>query len=847
MPKDYHLTPRDQQRVDELFPLHQAKIHLGFAADIIIDNKKINDGAVGISEHLVIIFKRGLKKALTIAVKIHLFDLESFSTVSDSQCRLRSMLHTVQIKSEAVLRFARVLIRNYISATLLFPPEMRIQFKPHDPSKFPEFHPKMSPSQMFQLCYNAYCSYYETSYEHYIVNYFHNNVSSGNGIFNLNELPLDKIQVNFGDPIDLRPFFGGLMFCPFAYGIVAQNFMRHDIAAAISPLIMGNKAMKIVILKNCGIETGMENIAKAIKKNKTSTVQYWDVSNNNLKDGIAFFEALSKSRGDVFYLDVSNTSTNNDGTDVLIKAIASNKHLWHINYLHLQACPFSKETVNAFNKHLANLGSRHIYAIKSLNIDKIGSQVDTILESIIRNPQPIEKLNIGHNPFKKGTCSILCQYLSKTQKLHDLSLAGASPSVSQLGQLIKAISKNDLIKTFKIDLSSCKLDGKSICQLFGNSNLEKWAFIGLDDNKISVEEFNSIIRLFDKMPNLKRVSLSENFTSKSKGIESSLSELFKIQHITEIVIRGAANCRKPLGHALFNIIKQLEQDTHLESLDISFNLIGDKGLNMLADSLISNTHLREIQVDGSRPKVHESFIKLLDVISENKNIINFDFPIDDIYQFLALFTNKNDRAQIFDFIVSKQLKAQKAIRSNQLSVGLSSNLSLLENPELNELLDTITIQMNNKLSTLNVREHSAIASAFGLPLPHLSPDADQRQGAIANVNDSQRDDTYDLDEANVTVIESAEDDEMGLNTLQFNSLCLRAPELGRKVNESSLLVPTASDFHVDFEGESLEPPPLIDYGKQSNNGKIDPNDNISSSSNSDDNIFVPSSDDSSSD
>jgi hypothetical protein len=235
---DHHLDDNERKRVERMVPLHQARIHCAFRGDIAINSKKYKHGAIALSEHLIVLGKRALMGKNFSPLKIfHLLDLLSFSTSSDTQCKFVVRAEpdsvNVSLESPAVLRFARILVRNYFVITLMFPIELRFQFRPHDIAKFPKFDPKMSPSQVFQFCYNAQCSYFDVTYEHAVPRFFHSMVTSGNGIADLTKLPIRLMEVNLGHPLVLRPLFGAMMFCPLIYGVVCHDIARPDIIQEI--------------------------------------------------------------------------------------------------------------------------------------------------------------------------------------------------------------------------------------------------------------------------------------------------------------------------------------------------------------------------------------------------------------------------------------------------------------------------------------------------------------------------------------------------------------------------------------------------------------------------------------
>lgn len=790
MISDYHLTPVEQSKIEKIVPLHQAKIHLAFRANIIANNKKFNDGAVALSEHIITICKRSkIGKSLSLVLQIHLLDIVNFSTSSETQCKIVTETDSVQIQSKAVLRFARVLIRNYYVITTTFPPGMRFQFRPHDPNLFPHFQPHMSPSQMFQFSYNANCSYYNTSYSHDVTRFFHRMITEGNGIANLTHLPLSQLEVNLGDPIQLRPVFAAFMFCPVIFGVTIEHVARPDIAISLAPLIIANSDVRIISFKDCRVESGISQIAKAIEKNPDNNIAYWDVSDNRMSDTAAFCAALARTNANVFYLNLSNTNMNPEATKILFKAITANRHLWNIKHLHLNYCEFNQMGIDLLCKHLNRLSIANKNVIRSLELSGIGFQPSDILNSLVRFPQPIENLDISHIQLKTKTYDELLKFLKNSKTLKKLNLSYTSIKPEMIDGIIKVINVNSNIKSINLDFSGNGLGGKKL-PLFINSfqktDLKKWEGLSLDKNNLTSGNLSNLIPLFKQMNNLKRISLSENFYQKTKDIQNLLIQLLSISSLDEIVIKG--NTNKGLGTSLYPFIDKLKSNNQIKILDISMNHIGDIGLNKVSDLLLTNQTLTQIEINGSFPKDQLSLIKFFDTLASNKNIIHCSPPADDIYNYLSTVSSR-DKASIYELFSSKQVRSQCAMQKNQSDKGMHSDLTLLKIPELDKLLDDVTMEVHRRLQGLKLNEHSGIASAFGLPMPHLDEKEDQTKGSVSINDNANINNEYDIQSANQMIIENNRDSGMtateeGFNTLMYNSLCIKRSN-GKNNNDNN--------------------------------------------------------------
>ena len=263
---DYHLDPKEQKSVEKLVPLHQAKIHIALRADINFNDKIYERGACCLSEHLLVICKRRMfGSSFSLVHIIHLVDIRSLETTDDFTFHVSTDLHTVKVYTGEAMRLSRNLLRDYILSMAMVPPSFWFRFTPHNKEHFPPFKPPISPSQAFQFTYNSYCSYFDTSYFHEAVQYYHKNLTTSQGLFDLNQLPLNVIECNLRNPMDFKPFFTTLKYSPYIFGISCSDITHPDLIQSISPLISTTKTLQIISLPNCNIETGMKELSTAIK------------------------------------------------------------------------------------------------------------------------------------------------------------------------------------------------------------------------------------------------------------------------------------------------------------------------------------------------------------------------------------------------------------------------------------------------------------------------------------------------------------------------------------------------------------------------------------------------------
>jgi Ran GTPase-activating protein (RanGAP) involved in mRNA processing and transport len=805
---DYHLTEPEQKKVERMVPLHQAKIHMAFRADVTIDDKKFKQGAVALSEHLIVIAKKGVVgKGFAHVRTVHLLDIYSFSTVSNLSCRLaiehEPEMLMIHVASDCCIRFARILLRNYYVISRPLPQKQRFQFRPHDMNEFPPFDPKMSPSQTFQFFYNAQCSYANSTYEHAVTQLYHSMVVMGNGIADLTRLPLRIIEINFGRALDLGPLFTAMKYSPIIHGVRCYEVTRPDIARAVAPLIALSTRLSLVDIHGCHCELGSIELSEAIRVNPRSDVVYWDLSDNDFSDMSAFCAALAATRADVFYLNLSRCGMNTESTGLLMRAMDANRHLWKVRHILLAGAKFTEDSARTFRGYIEALAADEKLRLKTLDISDTG-YYDLFLDTLNQFQPPLEALYIGRATFANGRIDSLLSLVSRSLQLKELGLRGSQLQVEQVCQIIWAISKNENITSIYLDLSKAKLNGKRLRQVldqFKSSNHNKWTRLGFDENEMTTSDLKAALKLFRQLLNLRSLSIGGNFNRKNKALPQMLAELLTIPTLQHLSLVGQKNCF--LGKSILPLLEQLKGNGTLLSLDLSNNRIGDAGVGAVCSVLETNQVLTEVRVEGSHITSMDVFTRLLRFLGSDGNVrIQLcPFPLSDFYE-LVHSTKDAKKSSLFELVDQLQGKAQQVMQVNQNAVGMHSDLSKKGLAELNELLDTVTIAVHEAFDGIAVTEHAALAGAFGLPFPHRD-DVD-KDAADA---DGGGETPYGI--PGQRVVEDRVTATEGLASLQFNSLCIRRPDARGQIAKQ-----TTSEFvtpDAEETPEKLGPSAMPDF------------------------------------
>jgi len=774
---DYHLNPKEQKSVEQLVPLHQAKIHIAIRANINLDDSEYEQGACCLSEHLLVICKKRMFGGSFSLVKIyHLLDITNMETTDDFTFHLSTSDSTVMITTGEAMRLARNILRNIILSTALIPPNLRLNFRPHDEKHFPPFKPLLSPSQSFQFTYNAQCSYYDSTYFHEVVQFYHKNLVTSQGIFDLNQLPLHLLECNLRNPIDLHPFFAALMFSPFIFGIKCSDISHPELLKSIAPLLGTNQTIRIVSLPNCGLVNGLAEFARGIMLNKDIKVSYWDLSGNKFEDSTPLMLAFASYPFPIFHLDLGNCGLDKQSIEILFRSISTNKNLWKIQNLHIPGSDLNQSNCRILQDHFKNMNERGYLHMKTLDIGQVSSGFEIIMESLVSYPQPIEVLRFPGTNLKTSSFSALISFIAASEKLKELDVSNTGISSEQICQIVVTISRNESIKEMKLHIGGLKLNGNklfAVLEALRENKPKKWKLLNLEDNRLTMEDLDSIISVIPKLSHLTSLKIGKNFSYSHKGVGEQLVRLIEIRQIQSLSIDGIK--KKGLRQEIQPLLWAMKKNTNIKSLDIRLNYFGDSGLEELGHAIRNNRVLNELRFDGARPENIQSIFDFLDCMAESPSLIYCEFPNDDVYKALAKHKSK-ERDSYSQTISEKQYLVSHRILTNMAKLGVNSVFSIKNNNTLNQLIDDLTVNLIQMLQRINLHLHSGINGILGLKLPFVN---DKTSTIELQTNDISIPGAaeYDSQEMTKQIVEKVADDLSSLNTLQFNSLCIRRPTL----------------------------------------------------------------------
>ena len=776
---DYHLNEKEKKNVERLVPLNQAKIHLAFRAMIIYKGQKYDQCAIALSEHFIVMLTKGYTNRYKKLIIIHMFDILKLKVYNDQTLMISIASENIYIKTTACIDFAKNLLRNFILSTPLLSSKIRFPFIAFDGSRFPEFAPKLSPSQTFQFTYNSLCSFFNVSYFHDVAKYVHSLLKTGNGIFQYDNLPLRIIDPRFDEACDVNPITAALMNYSYIYGFVCCNVKVPNIAKAVAPLIISNSKIKILRINNVGATSGCSDIAQAMKENKKSDIRIWDLSNNYISDIGLFTISLATYSAHIAELRLENCRMDELCMASLIDSLTKNKKCHGIEVLLLNGNTISEANAGSFRAMLQKMFQSSKWKLRHLAIGPVESfnPIIKLLASICNH---LEILKICNTQISSNAAKDFVEMLSSCGKLKELQFNDCLFNNSSMLNVINAIGTNNNIVSFKFGLNSMKYNSFSLTS-FVNGLTEEAASsissLSFDDDKIKTNDLSSFVANIAKFPNLKELSLNRSLSENDLHISDVLITLVR-SGIKSLSISGARG--RELKNNLIPLMAFLKDNNSLESIDLSNNEIGDAGYNAAIELLQSSPSLASFRFDGNTPQSIDLFCNFVNECSSSNSLINMPFPANDV-EYLLINTPESSRKSLFYRLSDLRLKLQMKIEQNRASVGLHSDLSILNDPTIDRIVDSITIALNDRLIDVDICAHSSVTRVVGLPLPF------EPSNSIL-LRKGQVDDALPIQEP--------EEPSQSINTLQFNSLCIRREDvMSSHSSRMTSSVQNSSSFH----------------------------------------------------
>ncbi|KAJ3435003.1 leucine-rich repeat isoform f [Anaeramoeba flamelloides] len=497
----------------------------------------------------------------------------------------------------------------------------------------------------FLKIYRSYCDYLSipqcTLFTLFLQKFFRTETKCPNS-FRLNsieEIVSDSRSRSF---LDLRPVFSSLKYSTYFRSLDISNVQRKELLPLLSEVVQFNRTISEIFMSNIKHLDGFSKFINALNMNKKIPLQVLDVSKNSLGDKLSrkLVTALSELDHGIVNLKLSDCQITSKGISKLFNSILDYKNIQQsLKILDISGNSIGQVGSKALHKWLQSMtkGSFHL---ETLNVGKGSLVLNNILDIIQSDfKNKLQELDISGSLLDEKTGSLLAKFIKETKRLQYLNISSTFIPRESLNCLFKEINSNKKI----IDLffnSSLNDFGVKGAEIIAKNlvNCKKIKFLILDENKFTLKGVKLIFESLLTNQSIKHFSIARNVSKNKNKNSSELSEIMEnfINNNKTVEDLNLAGGLKHyfLGENLYPFLEGLKNNKIIKRLNISFNQIGDEGLNILSDSLKVNESLTSLRLDDVNGNFTLGGIEtFINQIYENKKLQDFPLPFNMIKKF----------------------------------------------------------------------------------------------------------------------------------------------------------------------------------------------------------------------
>lgn len=349
---DYHLNANEQRIIFNQISKSYRGQKNAYYCNISIDQQPPKKLIVLRLNYLIRIYKFSKQMKCKLLHEIHILRIHRIQTIDDYTTEISYENHKISFIFQVCDVFTHKLIRDYRYISTLVKPTAQFAFITHDQNKYPPFKPRLSYTQRIQFFYDSLCTFYSTVYNHQIVHFFHHLILTENVIFDLNMVKYNYLDSDKYKECDLTPAFIILRYIPYFIGITCKSMNFPKGLSFVSSVLRYTSHIRFIILSHCGLLTGAQHLAEAIKSNPRINLVSIDLSGNNrindLEHLTASFEYI---RNPLLSLNLADCGMSQEATIYLVRSLIKNRKLWKLKYLDITGSKMTRECITAFSRH----------------------------------------------------------------------------------------------------------------------------------------------------------------------------------------------------------------------------------------------------------------------------------------------------------------------------------------------------------------------------------------------------------------------------------------------------------------------------------------------------------------
>ena len=389
------------------------------------------------------------------------------------------------------------------------------------------------------------------------------------------------------------------MFKDGKINIMGVKLLPHHISSLMTYMSNSSTQWNTLQLNRCNItDIGMSVLEQFISE-KTSTLEYVDLSDNNSSPWGVYCAIIRHCSVD------SLTLCGDHGMENYLNGIK-------------QSLQMNTKLISLTLHYITNNGIKKIAEAIKVNIR-------------------LQKLNISNNWILDHGAIAISNSLKNNISLQEFDMSSNKITSEGAKYIAEAIQVNTTLK--KLDLSSNALsnDGAAIISnsLQFNISLQE---LNISMNKITSKGAKYIAEAIQVNKTLKKLDLSHNALSNDGAAPISVSLQFNISLQELNMSRNEVT-----SEGIKKITEALHVNKTLKRLDLSINKIADEGINFISDALKDNISLQQLNISHSdltnrEIKVIAEAIKLNSTL-QNINISKNHISTEGLLYFMEAVKN----------------------------------------------------------------------------------------------------------------------------------------------------------------------------------------------------------------
>eukprot|EP01117_Protostelium_nocturnum_P010171 TRINITY_DN3636_c0_g1_i1.p1 TRINITY_DN3636_c0_g1~~TRINITY_DN3636_c0_g1_i1.p1 ORF type:complete len:1020 (-),score=389.37 TRINITY_DN3636_c0_g1_i1:53-3112(-) len=615
---------------------------------------KIQKRLLVVSHHRIMTIKPGGK----LARDGHMLDLTEINSPKPNDVEIKFKGFNILFITEDGDAIINVIRRCYNENFRSHPDLLRVKFSIEPPSRLAHDMTSAGLCGGYVDTYKSLCNYYQTT-AHPDVCWHFTHLPPEVTTFDLkrftkaySEQPLDT----FG----LGSLFFALRFNPYFTAFSLKNYKldKDSFLDFVQTMKCNRKIQELVLSGVGGTSSLFSALFEAMSAHPFCSVDSIQIAENNVEDKGATSLSVYVKNGKyhIRKLDVSSCNIGKTGFTSLFKEFSERKKKDGCNLINLNLAENVKlgTATEGLVQMLEQCGSNLV----DLNLRNTGINISQVLPVVSKGCPNLQSLNLSLNRIKVINVPELCVFLRESKQLCELDLSSCKIPQESVKDILTA--PKDLELAFNLSDNSFGFQAANLISTLAFT-MTSVTSLDLSDNELGDEGIAAIADGLCASTTLKSLSLNRCWNGKSKPLAiENLGKLISTNQVLE-AISIVGTKAQPLKTDIHPFLYAIGTNSSITQLDISGHQMGNRGIIILAKSLLRNQTLGQLDWDDNASGAL-GFSSMEISMLTNQTIKNMQLPIFDIASAL-----KNEPTASKDVLDALSSIEQSLVR-NQLAV-----------------------------------------------------------------------------------------------------------------------------------------------------------------------------------